>query len=654
MFDLLDNNSRSSIFYNLVLNKILNGIIILDNKGNISNYNDFAERIFGYSKEDVLGSSANILFTKESASLLETYLNLYLNFGNSEEEGDIGFETELNGLTNVGKIIKVKVGINKIELEGVRKLVCIIEDVTENRKEQQELLKAKQEAEAANKAKSDFLANMSHELRTPMNGIMGLTELLLDTDLTDEQKEFVKLIYSSSDNLLNILNDILDLSKIEAGMMEVEEVSFDVSKALEDLCKLYTPVAKEKGLGEVKVQFFSDIPNCIKGDYSKFTQIVRNLLSNSIKFTEKGGVEIVAEVKADKLKISVFDTGIGIPIERQERIFDKFTQADNSTTRKYGGTGLGLAIVKEYVNMLGGNIGVNSQVNFGSEFWFEIPLKIADEKPINSKKINNDNLNNFDKKSKILVVDDHPVNRLFAKKLLHKMGFTDIDMAEDGLQAIEKVNENEYYFVFMDCQMPNLDGYQSTKLIREMEKNKNSHLNIIAMTANAMNGDREKCLKAGMDEYISKPIKSNKLFEVLSKFVDIDIEKKISESSNIANNNDPVDLAHLSLFTDGDKKEERELTALFFEQAKLSIISLAEALAYDNLDEWRAASHKLKGASANFGANILSNYAMEAEKNFSESPIKKREMYSSIISEIEKISKFMDYSIDFSEAKLAG
>ncbi|MDX1949696.1 MAG: ATP-binding protein [Rickettsiales bacterium] len=653
MFELLDNNSKSSIFYNQVLNKILNGIVIIDNKGNIANYNNFAERIFGFSRDDVLGNQASMLFTKESANLLETYLNLYLNFGNSEEEGDIGFESELNGVTKDGKNIKVKVGINKIDIEGVRKLVCIIDDVTENRKEQENLLKAKQEAEAANRAKSDFLANMSHELRTPMNGIMGLTELILDTELTNEQKEFVKLIYSSSDNLLNILNDILDLSKIEAGMMEVEEVPFDITKALSDLCKLYTPVAKDKGLCELKVQYFSDIPQAVMGDYSKFSQIVRNLLSNAIKFTEKGGVEIIAEANENKIKISVFDTGIGIPAERIEKIFDKFTQADNSTTRKYGGTGLGLAIVKEYVNMLGGQIGVNSQVNYGSEFWFEIPIKIVSETPINSKKIGTNNFSNFDRKSKILVVDDHPVNRLFAKKLLSKMGFTDIDMAEDGMQAIEKVNENEYFIVFMDCQMPNLDGYQSTKLIREMEKSKNSHLNIIAMTANAMNGDREKCLKAGMDEYISKPIKSNKLLDVLSKFVDIDLGVTSVQSPNHANNNDPVDLNHLSLFTDGDKKEERELTSLFFEQAKLSITSLAEALAYDNLDEWRDAAHKLKGASANFGANNLSNIALDAEKFFSESPEKKREFYSLIISEIEKVSKFMNYNIDLDYAKIS-
>ncbi len=643
MFDILEKNVKTSVFYNLVMNKIMDGIVIVDSEGNICNFNSYAERIFGYSRDEVLGNRASILFYSSSADLFETYLNLYLNFGSGEEEGDIGFETEIKGKTKEGKVIDVVLGINKVEVDGIRKLVCIFNDVTERKKAQAELVKAKEEAEAANKAKSDFLANMSHELRTPMNGIMGLSELLLDSELNDEQKEFVKLIYNSSDNLLNILNDILDLSKIEAGMMEIEEVPYDLNKALEELARLYTPVAKEKGLGDIKIKYFTDVPKCLKGDLSKIMQILRNLLSNSIKFTEKGGVEVAVSTVDNKLKISVVDTGIGIPQERIEKIFEKFTQADTSTTRKYGGTGLGLAIVKEYVNMLGGKIGVNSQINFGSEFWIELPLVSGeDELPVNNKTSSKDGIKGMDLKSKILVVDDHPVNRLFAKKLLLKMGFSDIDVAEDGMQAIEKINDNNYFIVFMDCQMPNLDGYQSTKLIRDMEKATGKHVNIIAMTANAMNGDREKCLKSGMDEYISKPIKSNKLVNVLSKFVDIEISEE-NNRQEAANNNDPVDLAHLRLFTDGDTNEERELTALFFEQAKLSIDTLTEALNYDNVDEWKSAAHKLKGAAANFGANKLSVFALDAEKGYGDLPDKKQVYYHQIVSEVNKVAEFMKY-----------
>lgn len=465
-------------------------------------------------------------------------------------------------------------------------------------------------------------------------------------------EKYIKIIYNSSDNLLNILNDILDLSKIEAGMMQVEEVPFNLKQEIEDIKKLYQPIADEKALGEISLEFEGSPDDVIIGDMSKISQVLRNLINNAIKFTDKGGLKIVTKIKDDIFKISVYDTGCGIPEDRLNKIFEKFTQADTSTTRKYGGTGLGLAICKEYLNMMGGVVGVNSKLNFGSEFWFILPLKKADKNlaAINERKVSS-NLKKLDINKKILVVDDHPVNRLFAKKLLYKLGFADVDMAEDGIQALEKISKNQYNLVFMDCQMPNLDGYQTTSLIREMEKAKDTHLTIIAMTANAMNGDREKCIRSGMDDYISKPIKSTKLLEVVGKFIELDDMVENNNQASAANNNvvefksdAPVDLNHLNMFTDGDKKEERELTSLFFEQSRYILQSLNEAMNYNENEMWKSAAHKLKGASANFGANKLSDICFNAEQTFHANLEEKRELYKKIVSEITAVSQFMKYN----------
>ena len=640
--------------FNLILDKIIDGVLVVGKDGNIENCNESTKRIFGKTDEELINTSAKELLTDASAELFNTYLNLYLNFGDTDEEGDIGFETELKAISGNKGVIDIKMGISKMQLDdGGKKLICIISDITQKKSEEKELQKSKDEAEAANKAKSDFLANMSHELRTPMNGIMGLAELLLDTEINDEQREYAKIIYSSSDNLLNILNDILDLSKIEAGMMEVESVPYNLPTLIEEIKKLYSPITTEKGLGDIKITYEGEVPEVVMGDMSKISQVLRNLVNNSMKFTDKGGIQIHIKCSHDILKIAVLDTGCGIPVEKQEKIFEKFTQEDSSTTRKFGGTGLGLAICKEYMNLMGGVIGVNSQVNYGSEFWFILPLKAADAgvTAINKRKVGN-NVTKLDVSKKILVVDDHPVNRLFAKKLLFKLGFADVDMADDGLQALEKISQTKYDLVFMDCMMPNLDGYQTTGIVREMEKSGEKHLTIIAMTANAMNGDKEKCLRAGMDDYISKPIKANKLIEAISKFIDFDVSLETTgsinnsgaaENTNVVALETPVDLAHLAIFTDGNKKEERELTSLFFEQARYTLQSLNDAMNFNQHENWKSAAHKLKGAAANFGANKLSNICFEAEQNFDEDKDLKKGKYKSILDEMTTISKFMDY-----------
>lgn len=662
----------NSNFYNDLLNKVIDGILIINISGDIEFYNQSLERIFGYSEGALHNKMAVDLFEEQSQNMLSAYINLFLHSGDSDEEGDIGFETELKGKKANGITFYVSIGINKIDDGNERKLVCILKDITNQKVEEETLIKAKEAAEAANIAKSDFLANMSHELRTPMNGIMGLSELLLDSELDDEQKEFTKLIYSSCDNLLNILNDILDLSKIESGMAEKENIAFNLKNSIDEIVKLYEPLCEEKNIPRVEVDIADDIDDVLKGDFSKTSQIIRNLVNNAIKFTDNGGVKIEVLKKENKnnkkapiFRINVIDTGIGIDKSRQEAIFEKFSQADNSTTRKYGGTGLGLAICKEMVQMLGGKIGVNSQVGVGSEFWVEIPMEVCvDEKAINEKTTHSKTITKLDVDQRILVVDDHPINRLFAKKMLFKLGFANVDMAEDGIEALEKISaNNDYMFVLMDCQMPNLDGYKATSMIREMESGNKEHLQIVAMTANAMIGDREKCLKAGMDDYISKPIKSevlrNVIYNIISKnkklrkqleeiLPDIDNQHMVENKSSNAiksgkNASAPVDKERLDIYTDGNKDEEKELVDLFFLHAKQNFENMVESYNLSNNNMWKEYSHKFKGAAANLGADKLSSICQEAEVMHHEGKEFKRQCIININDELMRIADFLEY-----------
>jgi CheY-like chemotaxis protein/HPt (histidine-containing phosphotransfer) domain-containing protein len=387
-------------------------------------------------------------------------------------------------------------------------LVGTVQDVTQRVQVEAELRAAKQAADAASHAKSDFLARMSHEIRTPMNAVMGMNRLLLETSLNSDQRHYAELANESAQALLSLIDDILDISRLEAGKLEPEHIPFNPVMILDNVVSMLTPRAQEKGTA-LRVTMLSNVQRWFRGDPMRLRQVLINLVNNALKFTDKGSVTIEASVLQEaagiaRLRFEVVDTGIGISEEAQGSLFQTFTQADGSITRRFGGSGLGLAICKQLVELWDGKIGCTSKVGAGSRFWFEISLP-ATEAPTaesESSQIPSDPIVRR-RNLTLLLVEDNPINQQVAQLVLASSGHK-VDVVDNGLSAIEAVRAKRYDVVLMDVQMPGLDGMETTRRIRALPQPA-SKVPIIAVTANAMSGAREEYLAAGMNDYISKP-----------------------------------------------------------------------------------------------------------------------------------------------------
>ncbi len=453
--------------------------------------------------------------------------------------------------------------------------------------------------------KEQFMANMSHEIRTPMNAILGFTTLLQRTRLDNTQEEYVGSINSSAENLLAIINDILDLSRIEAGMMQIEKIPFNLKEILNSVTTMLSLKAKNKNL-YLKTVADDHLPAVLKGDAIRLTQILMNIVGNGLKFTHEGGVtlevnEVSRKGKKIFIRFMVSDAGIGIESEKLKNIFERFQQAETDTSRRYGGTGLGLSIVKQLVELQNGEITVSSTPDKGSVFTIILPYETTTEAIKESDKIFNVVQENLPQDIKLLLVEDNKMNRQLMKHLLHQWKI-DFDIAVNGIEAVKLVRNHEYDLILMDIQMPEMDGYTATKKIRN---ELHSSIPIIAMTAHALAGEKEKCLSLGMNDYLSKPIDEKNLYKQITKYA--------IENKNRKQNFSVIDLSYLHSISNGDKKFEQEMISSFVNEIPGELNNLKNAVEKKDYSAIGSLAHGMKSSISYMGLRILVPLLQEIE-----------------------------------------
>lgn len=760
-----------------LFNAALDCIIVINQQGIVQSVNRTVTQILGYEEEDIIGKNISLIIPEPFKSNHNSYLWNYLQTGEAKL---IGTSREVEAVHKDGHLVPIALGVNEMKLSHAKMFVGTLHDLSERKAAEGELKnyaleleEARKKAEETSRLKSEFLANMSHEIRTPMNGVIGMTNLLLDTKLDDVQKQYARIVSSSADNLLQLVNDILDFSKIEAGKLELEIISFDMQQLLEEVADVLSVKAQEKGV-EILLRFAPDTPRFVRGDPGRIRQVLLNLAGNALKFTEVGHVLLSIETRKKSqgsvtYYAAIEDTGIGIPEDKIEYIFNKFSQADSSTTRKFGGTGLGLAICKELVHMMGGEIDASSQLGIGSTFWFTIELSMDSEREIRepidfesdltgirglivddnevAQKIsieqmvscgmvadaassakealkmlheaaihgkpyqfaildymmpemdglelasiiksdevlastamlmissaislgNEENmiksgfsgfltkpLNSVDivraisiiwaakQKHKviplvtrcslhetgslqrektrknirlegvqILLVEDNQVNQVVATNVLAKYG-CHITPAGNGKEAVQLVKQRKFDLIFMDCQMPEMDGYEATVAIRALEQRSHGQRTpIIALTASAMKGDESKCINAGMDDYISKPVKQKMLEDVLVKWLKPDIET-VENTDVLSKDCEKGVVVNEGVF--------HQLQILLEEQFDVLIQNYISDSKYyvgllevhkDDMETLERAIHPLKSSSQQIGAEIVAGIAERIEQ----------------------------------------
>lgn len=517
---LIENKLRDSENrMRVILDNSPAAIMVSDHNQRIVSWNTFAEHLLGMTKKDLNLLPASSLYPPEEWHRIRCE-NIILKGSKHHMETKV--------ICKNGNILDVDLSVNVLRDEKNNFLgsIGIIQDITEQKKFRQMLLMAKLAAEEANSAKSLFLAKMSHEVRTPMNAVIGMIDLTLETKLNDEQRENLKVAKDAADNLLGLLNDILDLSKAEAGKITIEKIELNVHDLIKNVCRGLAILASRKQI-DLLWNIDERIPKYLLGDPVRLRQVVINLINNAIKFTHKGYVRVKVELvgikdKHCELLFMVQDSGIGIPPDKHESIFDLFSQADDHTTRKYGGTGLGLAICKKLVEMMDGRIWVESKPNEGSAFKFNILFDVASDQPlITSSQTSSGAVPGRPSSSglRILVAEDNHVNQKIILKMLEKKGWSATTVV-NGREVLEHLNRQSYDIILMDDQMPEMSGIEATRLIRAEEQQTGNHVLIIAMTANAMAGDKEFYIKQGMDGYVSKPINREQLYAELEKLIE--------------------------------------------------------------------------------------------------------------------------------------
>lgn len=494
------------------------------------------------------------------------------------------------------------------------------------------------------RVKENFLANMSHEIRTPMNAILGFTQLLSQKKLDDDAKQYVQAIERSGENLLAIVNDILDISKIEAGMMRIEHVPFSLRGLINSLGTMMQQRANSKGI-KVNVSISNNTPDILEGDPMRLTQILNNLLGNALKFTSAGTVSLKVAVEAQsgdsvKLRISVTDTGIGIEPQKLKHIFGRFEQADDTITRQYGGTGLGLSIVRDLVTLQGGTIDVESEPGRGTTFHVFIPYtvstnQIADDLSLSASPLSLQPRTNVI----VLITEDNEFNQSLLSHIFKNWGLQ-YEIAANGEEAVKKLKEKTYDLVLMDIQMPVMDGYTAARKIRNELK---SDVPIIAMTAHAMPGEREKCLSFGMSEYIAKPVKQEELSQLISKFTTFVQRDASNGSSSTGITWQFIDLQYLQEVSAGDTAYEKSAVQKFIKAIPVALDELELSIKLNDTAKMRAIAHNMKTTISVMGLNTLLNPVLDeieyAEGEPKNAFIKLQDLLSKSLDEANQFAK---------------
>ncbi len=496
--DLVEQRTQELMDTSLRLQSILDavpvGLVTLRADGFIEGANRSAGEAFGYLPDEM-----------EGVHLLEL---LQAPEAGQDWQELVDHHSEVEGRRKDGTSFPVQVSVRDVPLHSGPVYTGVLSDITERKKVLDDLLQAKSRAEAADQAKTEFLARMSHEIRTPMTGVLGMAHALLGGDLKAEQKSCVELIVVSGESLLTLINEVLDLAKVESGQMVLESAPFDLRRLVREVVSLMAPVAAGRGL---ELRWSYDGPDWFSGDLVRVRQVLSNLLNNALKFTEEGGVNVRVSMLDQTVRMEVEDTGVGVAPAKQELIFERFTQADDSTTRRYGGTGLGLPICRQLVELMGGRIGLDSRLGQGSNFWVNLPLKTTAPPEAPSETPNSVDLSGL----RILLAEDTVVSQKVAMNFLNRFGCK-VDLAANGKEAVRLFREKRFDMVLMDCHMPILDGFSATRIIRKLKGGQ--EVPIIAFTASTVGDELEQCREAGMDFILTKPLTPNALREALSRW----------------------------------------------------------------------------------------------------------------------------------------